>query len=397
MDNTLLHSTADWLALTKSWIFDQVRFLAPYCTQAVWCDRRITGPHDDWEGIVITQKDSVLNKFARRFNNWNNRQFLSLSSSVRFEDYYVLFSHFGYRAWHDLMYFKKSNSIKKVVRFYGSDIGVTPTLQGWKERYARIFDAYDLLLCEGPYMAEQLRALQAPSEKIQWIPLGIAPEYIVASLTPTKQLTDPLKILIAGTFTEKKGIDLALQGILEFVRQNRYPITVTLVGDANMNDSEQVATKQRIEKWLERLSSEQTCTIYRLGYISLDKLRQCMQEHLIFLSPSVTAESGDIEGGFPVGLTHAAANGMVLIGSDHCDLPLIVRHNENGFVCRQHSVADIVETLRKIISTDEKIIEHMRQNSLRLVRETFNAEAIAPRLVRMMQEYHIFNSGGYNR
>ena len=244
--------------------------------------------------------------------------------------------------------------------------------------YEQIFKKYDLFLCEGPYMAEQLNALGAPASRIHWIPID--PALIDTSLVPAYTMQKPLRILLAGTFTEKKGIHIALKGIHEFLSSGSFPLHVTIVGDCHPQNTEQSRVKAQILKQVDALQRLAHCDISMLGYVPLSQLHELMRHHLVFLSPSLTAKSGDIEGGFPVSLTHAAAKGMILIGTDHCDLPSIVKANENGFICRQGNGQDIAEALTTIVAFNDDQINNMRKASVNLVKNEFDATITGKKL-----------------
>lgn len=340
--------------------------------QTVWCDRLIDGPHKNWNGEIWihypTLYERLVNKIAFYFRKPLPINFRNYS----FSKYDILFSHFGYRAWHDYQYVQKV-AIKKIVRFYGCDIGITPKLSGWGKRYKIIFDVYDLFICEGPYMAKQLEILGAPKDKIKWLHIGIDPSLIVKDLIPTKYLIEPLCIMIAGTFTEKKGIEYALKGILQFVKKIPINIKLTVVGDVNPREPDQLKTKYRINNIINILRKEKKVSIKQTGYVPLSTLISLMRKNLVIISPSVRAKNGDIEGGLPVTLTYAAAEGMILIGTDHCDLPEIVQNNKNGFICKEKSSEDICEALISLVSSDLSICDKMRKNSQEIVRTEFNS------------------------
>jgi len=367
----ILHSTTDWLALTKSWIYDQIRFMPEDVEQTVWCDRLIDGPQTEWHGRIWVCYPTIFERIFYKINRFSWHPLPIYGRCNNFSEFDIVFSHFGYRAWRDYQYVK-GRAIKKVVRFYGCDIGVSPKQPGWLDLYKKIFDEYDLLICEGPYMAKELESLSAPREKIKWLHLGIDPALLTKDVSPTEELIDPLCILIAGTFTEKKGIEYALEGVLQFIRENRQKVKLTLVGDANPYAKDQLETKYRISQIIEQLRKEKNIEVIQTGYISLSTLITLMQKNLLFISPSVTAKNGDIEGGFPVTLTHAAAQGMILIGTDHCDLPEIVRDRQNGFICRQNSSSDVFEMLKMISKMNLIDTNAMRNRSVEIVRCEFD-------------------------
>jgi len=68
-------------------------------------------------------------------------------------------------------------------------------------------------------------------------------------------------------------------------------------------------------------------------------------DHHLFLAPSVTAGDGDTEGGAPVSLIQMAATGILVVASDHCDIPEVVRHGQTGFLCREGNLESLQEQL----------------------------------------------------
>lgn len=381
----LVHSMSDWLALTASWIYDQVRHMPSDVLQTVWCDRLIPGPHDQWTGKVICEgPPSLWKRVCRRINRTANCPVLQPPSRAQWCDVDVLLSHFGTRAWHDYLHVKGKH-LKRVVRFYGGDVGVTPQSPVWVTRYQQVFRHYDLFLCEGPHMAERLESLGAPRDLIHWVPLGIPSSVVVRHRAPAASLRDPLRVLIVGTFTEKKGIDIALRGILHFVGACASKVAVTVVGDARPGSVRQREHKERLLQLMNQVGRHPQCELKWLGYIPLVQLHALMERHLVMIAPSVTAATGDIEGGFPVSLTHAAAKGMILVGSDHCDLPLIVEDGVNGFVCPQGSSEHLADSLVRLAAMDDDDLDKLSQNSVRIAQSEFDAVSSGRRLATLFR------------
>ena len=337
-----------------------------------------------WPCKILLEKRTLFSKATRKFCSLTGIASESLYKRYNFSQYDVIFSHFGYRAWRDLQYVK-NEKIKKVVRFYGCDVGYTPKQPGWREKYKIIFEEYDLLLCEGPYMAKELENLGAPKEKIRWLYLGIDPTTIATELLDTELYLDPLRVLVAGTFTEKKGIEYALEGIFQFACRSGHRVKLTIVGDAHESVPEQIETKKRILAKIAELRKLNNIDVIQTGYVPLSKLVNMMRESLVFLSPSITASDGDIEGGFPVTLMHAAAQGMILIGTDHCDLPEIVRHGENAFMCKQRSAEDICSALETIMEMKSSSLHEFRKKSQEIVKVRFDQSKLSIKLYDMLR------------
>ena len=116
----------------------------------------------------------------------------------------------------------------------------------------------------------------------------------------------PLRVLIAGSFREKKGIPYALEALGRL--QQEIPLEITIIGDAS--------ERGEAEK-LQILDTIKTHNLWpktrMLGYQPHAILLEEAYRHHIFLSPSVTASDGDTEGGLPVSIIEMAATGRFLM------------------------------------------------------------------------------------
>ena len=85
----------------------------------------------------------------------------------------VIHSHFGTTGWDDSFVVRLTKA-KHIVTFYGFDVNMIPKQNPlWRNRYKALFQSADLFLCEGPHMAECIKALGCPQEKIRVHHLGV--------------------------------------------------------------------------------------------------------------------------------------------------------------------------------------------------------------------------------
>ena len=237
----------------------------------------------------------------------------------------ILHSHFGYRGWADLPLARR-HRLAHVVTFYGHDVTMYPrTWPVWRGRYAELFAAADLVLCEGPFMASTIAGLGCPEAKLQVQRLGVDLDRIPCrprTLAPG----EPAKVLIAGAFRAKKGIPAALEAVAA-ARERGADLRVTVVGASNGSAGEE-AERRRIEDVVRRRRLDEIVTF--TGMIPYERLLDAMSRHHIFLSPSRTAADGDSEGGAPVTIIEAAASGMPVVSTTHCDIPQAVDDGRDG-------------------------------------------------------------------
>jgi colanic acid/amylovoran biosynthesis glycosyltransferase len=260
---------------------------------------------------------------------------------LRRERSVVLHGHFG-QAGVALLEVKRRTRLPMATAFYGADASELSRDPEWRGRYSELFAEGDVFLAEGPAMRQRLMALGCPAEKVVIQHLGVD----LGSLPFVPRRLDsagPIRILIASTFREKKGIPDALRAVS--LLKARYPhIKVTLFGDSGPKEGDE-REKQTIMSLVRELGEVVTWS----GFVPHHVFRAALLNHHIFLSPSVTASSGDAEGGAPVSLIEAHATGMPIVSTRHDDIPQIVIENETGLLSPERDVAALAENLACLI------------------------------------------------
>jgi colanic acid/amylovoran biosynthesis glycosyltransferase len=255
----------------------------------------------------------------------------------------IVHSHFGNIAWANLGAVHKLGA-KHVVTFYGLDVNKLPVqFPIWRKRYYQLFEEADLFLCEGSYMARSLVELGCPDHKVKVQHLGVDVEQF--KFTPRHwNPGEPLKVLIAASFREKKGIPYAIEA-LGLLSKN-IPIELTIIGDAG-SDS---ASQQEKIKIFHALESAGLNTNTRLlGYQPHSLMMQEAYAHHIFLHPSVSARDGDTEGGAPVCIIEMLATGMPVVSSIHCDIPEVVGADLLHLLAEERNVKALADCLENAL------------------------------------------------
>jgi colanic acid/amylovoran biosynthesis glycosyltransferase len=181
-----------------------------------------------------------------------------------------------------------------------------------------MFHAVDRVLCEGPHMAQCLIALGCPPERCRVHHLGVDLPAI-AFRPRTAPEKEPLRVLMAASFREKKGFPDGLEALARVRRH--HPVAITIIGDAGADPSSQ-AEKARIRAVLERTGLAPH--VRMLGFQPPEVLWREAYAHHLFLAPSRTASDGDTEGGAPVVLMEMVASGMPAVATRHCDIPHVL-------------------------------------------------------------------------
>jgi colanic acid/amylovoran biosynthesis glycosyltransferase len=344
---SVLHSLYQWLPVTQGWLYTQICQLPYFINNAVVTEDIINPelfPIANLMSLSATSRQRWIGeKLLRKVGCC--RSLPIVLEQARLQNAQVLHSHFGHHGWANLDAARKLN-LKHVVTFYGFDVNQLPQQDPrWKVRYQSLFEQIECVLCEGPYMAQCLVALGCPSYKAKVHHLGITLEKF--PFQPRKWRSgEPLKVLIAASFREKKGIPNAIAALGQL---QRMPIEITIIGDAGSDNASQ-KEKRLILEAVQHYGLTPTFMGYQPHSVFLE---QAYRHHL-FISPSVTASDGDTEGGAPVSIIEAAATGMPVVATRHCDIPEVLKPYPANLLAPERNVEELVRILNWWVGYPQK-------------------------------------------
>ncbi len=375
----VLHYVDRWLPQTQPWIYNQLRFL-PEVESHVVCRGTENLDQFPWPRIHSLAREPALRQLwdrALRFaSGGRHRPFVR--RMIRDADPDLLHSHFGHEGWYNLRAVRETGA-RHVVTFYGQDVSWRPVaLPRWRQRYRELFDTADLFLCEGPHMAGELHRLGCPRDRIVVHRLGVDLQRIAFS--PRRWAPGrTLRVLMASSFREKKGIPYGLEALGRL--RGSYPLEVTVVGDAVDQPGSQ-REKQRILAAIEAAGLGDA--IQLPGFLPHDRLLEEAFAHHLFLAPSVTAVDGDAEGGAPVSIIEMAASGMPIVTTRHCDIPEVVVSGVNAELADERDVDGLVGGLETLLRAHEEWPDRLAAGR-RHVDERFDAAAQGAALAQRYQ------------
>jgi colanic acid/amylovoran biosynthesis glycosyltransferase len=259
----------------------------------------------------------------------------------------VLHSHFGDEAVEDLA-LQMSLGLPWIVSFYGADAYQQGALAAWQDMYHCIFDQCTRVLALGPAMKSRLEELGCPGGKITIHPLGVDAANLPTAIRVLRK-GEPLRLLFAGTFREKKGIRYLVEAA-SMVYQAGLPVHLTLVGDAagKAGDEE---TKKTILSQIRHLGIETIVTYH--PYLPFRELIDLASRSHVFVAPSVRAADGDSEG-TPFVLQQMMAMGMPAITTLHSDIPYIFGEHAHMLVPERDAPA-IADRIRFYLDNPDAI------------------------------------------
>jgi colanic acid/amylovoran biosynthesis glycosyltransferase len=377
----VVHSSPVWLAQTQTWVDTQVRFVpAGRVENHVVCER--TENLDQFPVAhlhAFTAAGSLERLWDRALRRAGFRRHLGyLVRVAQRVNAAILHSHFGDVGWRDRGA-ARAAGCRHVVTFYGYDMSRLAGRPPWRERYRACLPEIDLVLCEGPFMAQRVQELGCPKERMRVHHLGIALEkfpYRPRAWRPG----EPLKVLIAASFTEKKGIPDGLRALGALRRE--VPLEVTIIGDAHPGGAEHAREKERIIAEISRQGLG-NCVRLTGGLPHAAMIEEAYRHHL-FLSPSLTAADGDTEGGAPVSLLEMAASGMLIVSTRHCDIPEVVLDGVTGLLAEERDVAGLRDAMSRAIAEPQRWPE-MLERGRRRVEAEFDARVQGERLAALYE------------
>ncbi|SCY89911.1 glycosyltransferase [Desulfoluna spongiiphila] len=340
----VIQSTTHWLPQTQTWIYNQVKNLPGDINTHIVCEKTLNYDQFYIDNIHQISKTPVL-KFLSSIQKFKVSSFIRLFwlyfNFRRFKAD-IIHSHFGHIGWYDSLLIRWI-SARHVVTFYGYDVKRLPKQnKKWLKRYKSLFKNTDLVLCEGEHMARCIIKLGCPESKIKVNHLGVNTGSIPfrpRSCMPKEQL----RILIAASFREKKGIPSAIEALGQFQKENNSIEKITIIGDATEEEHSK-QEKRRIIHSIKRnrLSSR----VKLLGFKRYDTLMKESYNHHIFLSPSITANDGDTEGGAPVTIIEMMATGMLVVSTSHCDIPGVVKYGNENWLVPENDITELSNRLK---------------------------------------------------
>ena len=226
----------------------------------------------------------------------------------------VLHSHFGWVATGDHA-LRQALDLPWIVGVYGADVYELPQRPDWCARLQRIFQEADRILPLGPEMGRRLEEMGCPSRKVAVHNLGVDVEALHYQ-ERDRDPEEPLRLLFAGTFREKKGVPDLIEA-LHLLRARGAPVQLDLVGDATDKPGD-AETKAGILALIRKWELEDVVT--RHPFLPFQELVTLARTCHVLVAPSVTAASGDSEGTVFI-IQQMMATGMPVVSTRHADIP----------------------------------------------------------------------------
>jgi colanic acid/amylovoran biosynthesis glycosyltransferase len=226
--------------------------------------------------------------------------------------------------------------IPLIVSFYGIDMSYFPRIPSYAAELAPLFRQADLVLALGERMKARLVALGCPPAKLRIQHVGADLDKFTY-VPRTRQPGDPVRFLFCGRFVEKKGVPFLLRAFAEVSRRLSH-VELTLIGDGGL--------RPEIESLIAQLGIARAVRL--LGMQPHQQVAAEMSRAHILVGPSVTAESGDDEGGVLTCGIEGSASGLPLIATRHADIPEQLIEGETGLMVDERDVPALAAAMLEL-------------------------------------------------
>jgi len=251
----------------------------------------------------------------------------------------VLHIWFGHIGMHLLPLLRsKSRPCPAVVSFHGADASVDLDKPGYRATIEAVFEHADAILVRSQSLADELRILGCPKEKIRLqrtgLPLDEWP------LAESRVMPDDGAWCLVQTcrLIEKKGLDVTLRALAR--ARDTFPnLRLTIAGEGDLRES------------LYSLSCELGIddAVSFVGFIDQAAMLKLYSNAHLFVHPSRVGRDGNREG-VPNAMLEAMATGLPVVATRHGGIPDAVDDGVSGRLVEEKDVEGMVAAITELIS-----------------------------------------------
>lgn len=246
----------------------------------------------------------------------------------------ILHIYFGHTGVH-LLPFIEATKLPCIVSFHGADIMPRIDRPGYLENLKKLLQVIPLVLARSESLAEQLRALDCPPEKIRINRTGIPLEEL-KFIDRSSRKEAPLRFFQACRLIEKKGLRTTIEAFAQ-VRPRLSGSTLIIAGEGPLKDD------------LSSLVSKLGLAAYVqfVGFLNQATLREWFGSSDIFVHPSEITKTSDQEG-VPNSLLEAMATGMPVVATLHGGIPEAVENGRTGLLVPEKDVSALAAAMLEL-------------------------------------------------
>jgi colanic acid/amylovoran biosynthesis glycosyltransferase len=232
--------------------------------------------------------------------------------------------------------------------FHGYDLSLLLQKNG-PGIYRRLFREGDFFLPVSRFFQKRLVSIGAAPDRMAVHRMGVKVQpHLRTSKHASARAQNEFSFLSIGRLVEKKGLEFAIRAVARCREVNpELKMTLSIVGDGPLHN--------HLRDTVDSLGLGNLVQL--LGSMHREQVVDKLQTANAFLLPSVTTETGDIEG-IPVSISEAMAMGLPVISTYHSGIPEIIEHEINGFLVPERDVDALADAMCRIVR-DRSLADRM--------------------------------------
>jgi glycosyltransferase involved in cell wall biosynthesis len=201
----------------------------------------------------------------------------------------------------------------------------------------RFFDRVDRIIAVSEFMAKQALLKGCPESKLLQHYIGID----LDKFTQPKNESEQPSLLFVGRLVEKKGCTYLLQA-MERLQKRFADLSLTIIGEGELKSS------------LQQEAESRQLNVQFTGAATAAEIRQQLSRSWLFVAPSITAASGDMEG-----------LGMVFLEAQALQTP-VVSFRSGGLVeAVEEGTTALLSAEKDVAGLTENIAQLLENSTLR--------------------------------
>lgn len=253
--------------------------------------------------------------------------------------------------------------IPLVAHFHGYDASRRDIVEGFKDRYLRMFRDASAIVAVSKAMHRRLLELGAPEEKTYVNVYGADCD----RFSPGDVAQSNPSLLAVGRFVEKKAPYLTLLAFAKAFRQEP-AARLRMIGEGPLlgpcRDLARV------------LGVDDAVTF--LGAQPHDTVAQEMRSARAFVQHSIQSSDGDCEG-TPVAVLEASASGLPVVATRHGGIPDVVVEGKTGLLVEERDVAGMAVSILRLLR-DREFASRLGQSGREHILENHTMDRAISRL-----------------
>ena len=222
------------------------------------------------------------------------------------------------------------------------------------------------MLCASAYTAPDCRFIFSyPYKTYRW---GYFPPIrLYDDIDELIGLKHPASILWAGRLIGLKHPEEAIY-MAEKLKENGYRFTLNIIGDGEL--------RPKLEQMIDNKALSDYVSI--LGFMSPEKVRENMEQSEIFLFTS------DKNEGWGAVLNESMNSACAVVACREIgSVPYLIEDGVNGFIYDKHGRNSLYSHVKQLIE-DKDLREKIQKNAYETMKNTWNAEVAADRLLHLI-------------